>query len=145
MSDTHAWSLAVKRLSQLFRTPAFPAHITLRSRLRYNPVECPSLQGYERLDAFPHKIHASSTMIRSWDYTQFHAIEMPVSDHFHLPRNAHVSLAYRVGGRPFNQEEVATATEVVRSIPGWEFIQGTELSAVIYDATSEQVERWHQA
>ena len=136
LQPNHPISIVSKELSKKIKTPPFEAHISVRTKLSCVPSELPHQE---------HKIQAklplrvTSEYLYMWGKTLY-ALELPFEYTYPLPRNAHISLAYRFN-KGFSAEEVDMAEEMLQSYDKWNIISKTQ--SVVYDVTSPLV-KWTQ-
>jgi hypothetical protein len=138
----HPINRIVVRLAETLRTPLFEPHISIRTHLRYVPVELPYPENNALIKVSPDCVHDTSVYLSSWN-TSFHAIELPVNGPY-LSYRSHVSLAYRVGLDPFTREEVEQAKKILG-----EYQFGTilpeHLDVCVYDCSSVHPREWSRA
>jgi len=135
--SSHPLFTIQQQLSKTYRTPTFPPHITIRSGMNFAPQELSFLPMHESIELLPSKMHASTTFLRSWEQ-EFYALELPVCGSSYLPRDAHVSLAYRFD-RPFTPEEILHAQQLVEHITPLKY---DHVESVVYDCQTMDVTKW---
>lgn len=133
----HPLARISRELQQTTPTPPFEPHVSLRTRLSFVPREFPHPSSTP-LTIERAGIRSSSVFLRSWD-TDFYSLEVPVVPIWPLPRNAHISLAYRLD-RPFTSEEISRAGTL---LPHDLVVMPSDLSAQVYDCRSPEVGEWH--
>ena len=116
-------------LCRVFNSPKVPLHISVRTRMTFIPSELPYNDAIinARLP-----IRVTSEYIPSWKKTLY-ALELPVEQIYPLPRNPHVTLAYRLN-KNFSKDEILLATNVLTSNKKWNIIRKVE--SAVYDVTS---------
>ena len=132
----HPLAAIVQTLSRELGTPVFVPHITLRSKMDFAPEELPYLEDGVKVYR---SVKSSTVYMPSWE-TEFHALEVPVEPVFPLPRDAHVSLAYRLD-RPFIPAEERRALALLAE-HGVERIARGGLTPQVFDARSKDVTSW---
>lgn len=136
LKPNHPISIVSKELSKRLNTPLFDTHISVRTKLTMVPSELPYPE--ETIKAkLP--LRVTSEYLSSWGKTLF-ALELPVEYTYPLPRNAHISLAYRFNNG-FTKEEIDMAEQMLQTYNEWRQIHDTD--SVVYDVSSPRVE-WTQ-
>lgn len=125
----HPIVLTSLQLCEVFHSPSVPLHISVRTRMSFIPSEIP----YNHLvlkASLP--LRVTSEYIPSWEKTLY-ALELPVEKIYPLPRNPHVTLAYRLN-KDFSNDEIRLATNLLTSYKDWNNIRKVE--SAVYDVTS---------
>ena len=139
ISKAHPLAKVQRQVTRTFGTPAFDAHISVRTRLPVVPQEYPFPKSPISVER---RVYRTQERILSWD-ADFYALEVPVTPVWPLPRSAHVSLAYRFD-RPFTDKEVALAEGMLRGWVGPHTLFPKDLEPEVRDARSKSIEAWAQ-
>lgn len=137
INASHPMHAVIRLFAKTYGTPTFSPHITIRSNLDFIPTELKYPARYDTIEYVPSSIHASSIFIPSWK-KYFYALELPVKGTQDLPRDAHVSLAYRFD-RPFNSSEIKQAMQWVL---GMTPLYYHDLECGVFDCHSSDLETW---
>ncbi len=140
VKKTHPVHQMMSKYSSLFKTPKFPPHITIKSKLskseaiatynRYLSVDYPVFTAYGH-PKITHEVfynHYRSGQI------DFYAIEQPLNTNGAYVEGIHLSLAYRINNT-FTPMELAHTEFVPR-------IYDTDLSICIMNCESEDPNEW---
>tara|TARA_B100001059_G_scaffold120733_1_gene120839 strand:- start:2271 stop:2717 length:447 start_codon:yes stop_codon:yes gene_type:complete len=137
VKKTHPVHKMMSKYSSLFKTPRFPPHITIQSKLnkseaiatynRYLSVENPVFTAHG---------HPKITHERFPGNIDFYAIEQPLNTNGAHVEGIHLSLAYRIN-KTFTPMELAHTEFVPR-------IYNTDLSICIMNCESENPEEWER-
>ena len=147
----HAWNAAVRQLAQELNSRPFRAHMTVETNTseRVHEVAHRARRLWVKGDLIPINNTTSSTDY-PWDTNlPFHAITLPVylsrcrvrvqGCASWFPKDAHVSLAYRVGGQAFTAEECVLADTFVH---GTHYTLGDSPEIQIVDASERAFWLW---
>ena len=137
---THPLVHISRQLQQTTPLPFFEPHVSVRTRLWFVPQEIPHPSSTP-LTIERTGLRLSSEVLRSWNNTTFYSLEVPVVPIWPLPRNAHLSLAYRLD-RPFTSSELDMAKTLLRPLQDL-VIMPHHLSAHVYDCRSSDIGAWH--
>jgi hypothetical protein len=125
----HPIVLTSLQLSDVFHSPSTPLHISVRTKMSVVPSEIPYNTSLIKARL---PLRVTSEYIPSWKKTLY-ALELPVGQIYPLPRNPHVTLAYRLN-KDFSNDEILLATNLLTSYDDWSNIRKVE--SVVYDVTS---------
>lgn len=125
----HPIVLTSLQLSDVFHSPKVPLHISVRTRMSFIPSEIPHNESIinARLP-----LRVTSEYIPSWKKTLY-ALELPVDRIYHLPKNPHVTLAYRLN-KDFSKDEILLAKNLLTSKKNWNVIRNVQ--SAVFDVTS---------
>lgn len=144
LKNDHPINRLIQHNALRFGTTVFPAHVTIEHSIqtkeeaetkmnRYKEAVMPSF-------GFSGAPFASTTSIRNFYNSEeaiFHAIEQPLWINGTPIEGVHISLAYKVGGKPFSPVDVGC------SISHFTYrINNDEIKPVVFSCHSENPEQW---
>ena len=137
VKETHPVHKMMSKYSSLFKTPRFPPHITIQSKLSKSEA-ISTYNRYLSVDKpiFTSHGHPTITYERFPGPLYFYAIEQPLNTNGAYVEGIHLSLAYRIN-KNFTPMELAHTEFVPR-------IYNTDLSICIMNCESENPEEWER-
>lgn len=134
ISHHHHLTTIVKKISQQCTgTMPFPPHITLMTHV--TDLKQLTTPDFTIITTLP--LRMTETVV--WDHVLY-AVELPVVHISPLPKNAHISIAYRIGV-PFNEEDIQCMLNILHSI-GDASVDPVDLQACYYNCSSRNITKW---
>ena len=135
VKDTHPISRQMLKYSSLFKTPRFPPHVTVKSKL----TKSEAISTYNRYLSVdkPFFSPSSTPQISHERFSgrvDFYAIEQPLSTNGVYVEGIHISLAYRINNT-FTPMELAHCEIIPR-------IYETDMSLCVMNCESEDPNEW---
>lgn len=137
VNERHPVYRMMSTYSSLFKTPRFPPHITIQSKLNKSEAIA-TYNRYLSVDkpVFTSHGHPKITHEKFPGNLDFYAIEQPLNTNGAYVEGIHLSLAYRINNT-FTPMELAHTTFVPR-------IYSTDLSICIMKCDSEDPSEWER-
>jgi hypothetical protein len=146
LKDSHPINRLIKHNAEMLGTRVFPAHITIEHSIHYREEAKTKLEQYRKgttpVFGFSGTPYASTVNIRTEYNTAikeyaFHAIEQPLWINDTCIPGIHVSLAYKVNGKPFSNMEVGCCIPQVHYR-----IEKSDIKPVVYSCHSQNPDEW---
>lgn len=136
VKKNHAWSKTVRHLSEKWGTVPHIPHITLATNLKKTVLQN-KLKPRRVAHALPF-LKTSTCDVPQWS-EPLYSLELPLT--FKSPaKDPHFTLAYRVGGLPFSNNERREALDILQSYKEWETSGEMEITLAL--AEDQDIRNW---